>query len=125
MSKLMMSAVFGLLLTCGFAVPANAGETGIAAIHAWVQSGKKTCIQAHWHTGSGSGYPTKQAAEMEAINVWINFTALDYGTDWMSYRLAESKTSKCEKSSDGWACIVEARACKLTPAAQRSAAVKR
>lgn len=102
----------------------QAGETGIASIHAWHTVGNKTCIANHWHYGSESGHAPREQAETAAILVWVNFTAIDYGTDWMSFARAESKGSKCERSGPTWSCVVEARACNLNkpaPAVGRKA----
>ena len=124
MARKSLMLLVGFLMFGGCATPLFAGETGIAAIHAWHQVRNKTCIKSHWHYGSATGRATRQAAEAEAINVWVNFTAVDYGTDWMSYKLAEDKASKCERTGEAWGCIVEGRACKLTKGVRRVNAAK-
>lgn len=103
----------GIALIASSSTPLAASETGIAAIHAWQRVGAKTCIASHWHHGEGTG-TTRKEAEAKAIKMWVDFTGWDYGTDWMSYRRAESKASNCERSGAGWKCAVDARACKLT-----------
>ena len=70
-------------------------------------------IAGHWHHGEGTGASRKES-EAKAIRMWVDFTGSDYGTDWMSYQRAESKTSNCERSGAEWKCSVDARACKLT-----------
>ena len=106
------------------ALPVVAGETGIAAIHSWVQVGKKTCIKEHWHYGNATA-PTKAEAEKKAVNNWIVYTQLDYGSDWMSFKIGESRHLKCEKLGDGWACEAAARACKITKGVVRQTAAKK
>jgi hypothetical protein len=89
---------------------AQAEETGVAGIHTWVKVGRKTCLADHFHSGSGSG-PTRQQAEKQAIQSWIDFTAWEYGSTWGRYALAASKKVNCERG-DGWSCHLEARACR-------------
>jgi len=86
-------------------------ETGIAAIHAWVKIGRKTCMFDHFHDGSGNG-PTRAKAEAAAIRAWIDFTAWEYGTPWGRYTIAASKKSTCTRDGSTWTCAVEARACR-------------
>lgn len=102
--------------------PAQAGETGIASIHAWVRVGNKTCIKEHWHYGNATA-ATKAEAEKKAVYNWIVYTQLDYGSDWMNYKIGESRHLKCEKFEAGFSCEAAARACKLN-AARKVAAKK-
>lgn len=120
--KMICAAIAGLVLASG-ATPLMAGETGIASIHAWVRVGNKTCIANHWHFGNATA-ATKQQAEKTAINNWIVYTMYDYGSDWMHFRLGESKAVKCEKVVEGWACQAEARACKMTKSTSKAPAAK-
>jgi hypothetical protein len=99
-------------------LPATADETGIASIHAWENVGRLTCIKGHWHYGTATASTRKVAAKKAILN-WINFTAFDYGSDWMSYRRAKSKALKCERVGTGWACSAEGRACKLRKRARQ------
>lgn len=126
--KLLTFLLPAVLTIVGGAAPLNAGETGIAAIHAWHTVGRKTCIKDHWHYGNSSPRATKKEAEAEAIKGWEDFTGWDYGTDWMSYKLAESRASKCERvgtSGGAWTCQVEARACKLNKVSARASPAKK
>jgi len=93
-----------------------AAETGIAGIHQWERVGRKICIKGHWHYKTSTGLATRKQAKADAIKQWEEFTAWDYGWDWMSYKLAVGKAMKCRREgSPGktWRCDVEARACKL------------
>jgi hypothetical protein len=111
-SLLPMAVLLSLLMTT--VAPSFAGETGIAGIHAWVRVGKKTCINKdHYHFGDGQA-AKRSDAEKKAVENWEGFTAIDYGTDWMRYSLAESKKMTCEKSGSGWKCTAAARACKIS-----------
>lgn len=89
---------------------AEADETGVAGIHSWVKVGHKTCLLDHFHDGSGSG-PTRTAAERQAIQSWVDFTAWEYGSSWGRYSLAASKKMTCSRS-ESWSCAVEARPCR-------------
>lgn len=120
--------VLGVLSISGGAAPLTAGETGIAGIHEWHTVGRKTCIKDHWHYGNSSARATKKEAEAEAIKGWEDFTGWDYGTDWMSYKLAENRASKCERAGTTatvWSCQVEGRACKLNKVTVRAPATKK
>lgn len=94
----------------GAGVTAQAEDTGVAGIHAWVKVGGRTCLADHFHSGSGSGR-TRAQAERQAIQSWVDFTAWEYGSSWGRYRLAASKRMSCERG-DSWSCNVEARPCK-------------
>jgi hypothetical protein len=98
----------GILL--GAPGAAQAGETGMASMHAWVKVGRKTCLVDHFHSGNGKG-PTRHQAQRLAIQSWVDFTAWEYGSTWGRYSLAASKRMTCERS-DGWNCNVEARPCR-------------
>lgn len=86
-------------------------ETGIAAIHAWVKVGRKTCMADHFHDGSGTG-ATRATAERAAIRSWTEFTAWEYGDPWGRYSMAASKKTTCSQESPTWRCAVEARPCR-------------
>ncbi len=94
-------------------VLAQLAETGIAQIHEWKKVGKKTCIADHWHYGNGDAADRAKALAA-AVRNWEQFTDLDYGTVWGKYRLAEARTTKCEKADQGpgWKCLVGGRACR-------------
>jgi hypothetical protein len=104
----------GLVLACGVLIGATAmvqaEETGIAGIHTWVKTGRKTCLADHFHNGSGTG-ATRPQAERAAIQSWVDFTAWEYGGSWGRYSLAASKKMTCSRE-EGWSCDVEARPCR-------------
>jgi hypothetical protein len=106
--------VCGSLLAFGILVAATgvteAEETGIAGIHSWVRTGRKTCLADHFHNGSGSGM-TRPQAERAAIQSWVDFTAWEYGGSWGRYSLAANKKVDCARS-ESWSCDVEARPCR-------------
>jgi hypothetical protein len=89
---------------------AAAEETGIAGIHTWVKTGRKTCLADHFHNGSGTG-ATRAQAERAAIQSWVDFTAWEYGGSWGRYAIAASKKMDCSRS-ESWSCDVEARPCR-------------
>jgi hypothetical protein len=101
-------SVFALFVLCG---PAAAEETGVASIHPWVRMGHRTCLEGHFHDGSGSG-PTRGLAQREAIRAWINFTAWEYGSSWGSYGLAVHKRMGCSGGRGNWYCSTEAIPCR-------------
>ena len=98
-----------LLLT---AAPALADETGLAAVHTMRREGAQLCFLDHFHYGSSAGQISERAAKVAAIRSWAGFVDLEYGSDWARYQRAHSKSLKCERSTSGWGCMVEARPCK-------------
>jgi hypothetical protein len=107
-------AVRGLVLVgsvlIGAMGTAQAEETGIAEIHSWAKTGRKTCLVDHFHNGSGKA-ATRPLAERAAIQSWIDFTAWEYGSSWGRYAIAGSKKMTCSRS-ESWSCDVEARPCR-------------
>ena len=108
-------ALFGILISLGMpASLALADDTGLAtALHdVRPERGKRLCLTDHFHAGSSTGQSNKKTAMREAIASWQGFTAMEYGSDWAYFKLASSKSVKCSQATSGWACDVEARACK-------------
>lgn len=93
---------------------AAAQGLGLAFIHEHVRVGSKICMKDHFHDGSSTAMPSRKAAEAEAIRVWQDFTAWEYGGIWGSFRLAESKGVKCSGADRdrSWSCQVTARPCR-------------
>jgi hypothetical protein len=113
MSTRLIVAGAALLSVFGMPLPVHAQETGLAAIHAWVPVGRKTCMATHFHDGSGTG-KTQKAAEREAIGVWESFTAWEYGPAWGRYALSESKKTTCSKDTQSvFTCQVTSRPCVM------------
>ena len=94
-----------------FAYPVLADETGLAALHALSREAGRTCFLDHYHYGSSAGLPSERAAKVSAIRSWAGFVDLEYGSDWAQHSRARSKSMKCERSTSGWSCMVEARPC--------------
>jgi hypothetical protein len=112
MNRTVVSAsILAMALATALSGTAHAGETGVASIHSWVKVGRKTCMLDHYHSGNGSGR-TRAEAQRAAIRDWVGFTAWEYGSSWASYSLAVSKSMKCDRSSDGYSCNTDARACR-------------
>lgn len=107
-------AVIGLVSTATpWTGAVRADDNGLAAtIHDLKREGRKMCQDGHFHAGTSTGVVSKKAALAEAVETWQGFTALEYGTDWASYRNAASKSVKCTQGASGWGCDVEARPCK-------------
>jgi len=90
----------------------HADETGFASIHALKkEKGRRVCMSSHFHYGSGAG-ATRKAAKKAARQAWIDFTTFEYGGSWGLYKLAASKTMKCETIAARWQCATSARPCK-------------
>jgi hypothetical protein len=98
------------LLGATGAAQARAEETGLAQLHSWVKMGRKTCMADHYHSGAGHA-PTREQAERQAIQSWVDFTVWEYGTPWGRYALSASKKITCENPGS-WTCFVEARPCR-------------
>ena len=113
-----------LLAALGATSPAQAQETGLAAIHSWVSVGRKTCMESHYHDGNGTG-KTQKDAEKAAIRSWESFTIWEYGSPWGRYAASESKKATCDKTTAGdFSCHVTSRPC-VTKAARVTKARKR
>ncbi len=110
----LLVAAFGLAVGAFLPLTSvHADDTGLAeALHDVRREGSKLCQVGHFHTGTSAGVASKKAALAEAIDSWRSFTAMEYGTDWASYRLAGTKSSECTTSPSGWACEVKARPCR-------------
>jgi hypothetical protein len=104
-------------VSCSFAWPAQAQETGLDSLHAQVRLGGRICMLDHFHNGSSSGQASRKQAEAAAIASWADFTVWEYGPPWGSWRLAETKRVSCAQTGGSWACTLEARPCK--PAGRR------
>lgn len=112
MSKRLILAALGAALLV-FSVPfvGHADDTGLASIHTWRKIGKKTCFVDHYHDGNGTA-ATRDKAEASAIRNWVEFTALEYGSDWSSFGNAASKTMTCRQSMSEWICDLAAIPCR-------------
>lgn len=107
------AAATASLLTILTSKPVHADETGMAqALHDVRREGRRLCLTDHFHVGTSAGQPSKNAGMAAAIDSYQGFTALEYGTDWASFRKAASKTATCTHGSGGWGCEVQARPCK-------------
>lgn len=98
--------------------PAAAAEEGLITIHELVRVGNKICTRDHFHSGSSYGQPSRQAAIAAAGRDWSGFTAWEYGAQWGSFALSETKRISCNQAS-GWSCTVDARPCRATGPARR------
>jgi hypothetical protein len=110
MTKLTV-AVLALISIVASGREVSADETGLAAIHAWVKMGRKTCFADHYHFGSGTG-ATQRMARVEAVKSWTWPTSLEYGSSWADYRLAVGKAVTCTRSGQLWNCDTQARPCR-------------
>lgn len=109
MTRSLLAGVALALLMTPFATPAQ--SAGLDGIHAQTRVGSKVCMTEHEHYGEGS-MPTKHAARLLAIRSWSGFTALEYGREWGSYRLAAGKKMDCSESAKSWLCKTYARPCR-------------
>lgn len=98
-------------LGIGFAAPAVADETGLAASHTLRKEGGKLCFADHYHSGSGDG-ATKAAARIVAARAWADFVDFEYGSNWARFSRASSVSVKYTKAENGWTAWIEARPCK-------------
>jgi hypothetical protein len=96
----------------GNAAPVFADDTGVAgALHSYRRVGSKTCLDGHFHDGSGMG-ASQKVAMADAIKNWSGFTAFEYGSDWSGYGNAVSKSATCDRGSSSFTCQVSAIPCK-------------
>ena len=102
-------------LACGLALsaePVLAQGMGLDSLHAQMRIGSKVCMVDHFHNGASNGKASRKAAEAEAISAWSGFTAWEYGDNWGSWRLSESKSMNCGASGGSWSCTIESRPCR-------------
>lgn len=107
LSMITCVAVAGLISS-----PIGASAQGLEFLHDQRIEGNKSCFPDHFHSGSSGGHATRAAAEKAAVESWAGFTALEYGNEWGSWRLAGSKSVSCSQATGAWGCQVEARPCK-------------
>jgi hypothetical protein len=116
------SAMKNTLIACAAAIvvaggtlvsipAAQANESGMASIHQWRKVGKKTCLVAHQHAGSGSGQ-TLKVAQAQAIGSWASFTDLEYGSSWANFNNAVEKVMRCGPTSGSFQCDLLATPCR-------------
>lgn len=90
----------------------RADDTGFASMHDLRRERGRLCMVSHYHSGNGSG-PTKAAARRAAIRSWVDFTALEYGTDWARFGRARSRGIRCTRTGKrSYDCSVEGRPCR-------------
>mgnify|MGYP000960608620 CR=1 FL=1 len=110
-TRILAGAAAGVLVGV-LASSAAVVAQGLADLHAQVRIGNRICMLDHFHTGSGTG-PSKDAAMKSAIASWSGFTGWEYGGNWGSWRLSESRHGKCEPSlGGGWSCTIHSRPCR-------------
>lgn len=120
LSLLSSVAVLGFLAGGG-----TASAQGLEFLHDQRIEGNKSCFVDHSHSGTSGGHATRAAAEKAAIESWSGFTALEYGNNWGSWRLASGKSMNCSQATGSWGCQIEARPCKpAVGAAARRARAK-
>ncbi len=104
-----------LLVGCvaGIGAPAFADDTGVAqALHGMKRVGSKTCLDDHFHDGSGTG-ASQKVAMADAVKNWQGFTAFEYGSDWGAYGNAVAKSASCDRGMSSFTCQVSAIPCKV------------
>ena len=63
--------------------------------------------------GAASEVTQRKAAEAAAINSWVSFTALEYGSSWADFRIAIEKTMRCGANApNNFACDLDATPCR-------------
>jgi hypothetical protein len=110
--KSMLALVLAAVAAASFVIPANAQDSGLAAMHSMRREGGKLCMSDHWHYGSSGSNPTKAGAQRAAIASWQDFTDLEYGRAWARFSRAASKKMGCSRGAAGWSCDAEARPCR-------------
>lgn len=118
MKKILLTAV--TLLMAG-TLNANAGQTGLAAIHELHKEAGTTCMSGHYHEGTGNG-TTRKAAEAAAAKAWAFFVDMEYGSDWAHHSYARGKTMNCKPRTGFWSCDTSARPCLRHSGTSKSAA---
>ncbi len=103
-----MATIAAILIT---ATSAQAGQTGMAAMHEQRVVGGRLCFTDHEHVGVGQKAPTKKVAIRYAARDWSAFTAFEYGSDWAHWRFARGKKVLCQRAGSGYKCEVQARPC--------------
>ena len=106
-----LTGLIAAVALVGGAAQALADDSGMAGIHAWRRVGDKTCFVDHSHEGSGRG-STQRTALAEAVRSWVDFTDLEYGSDWAVYGRSVEKSVACSPDAGGFKCDISAIPCR-------------
>ena len=109
--RFLFAALAAAVLSTAVSAPVVADETGLASIHTWRKAGKRTCFVDHFHDGQGSN-ANRAKAEAEAVKNWTDFTALEYGSAWGNFKIADQKRMNCTQGAQGFVCDVSAIPCR-------------
>ncbi len=89
---------------------------GVAGIHKLHMENGRLCMADHPHFGQTGVWPSLNMAKAKAAKSWADFTRLEYGAAWASFRVSAAKKFDCAQTDSargpGWTCNVEARPCK-------------
>lgn len=102
---------FGLVAASLFSAGSAAAQ-GLEMLHEQRNEAGRVCFSDHFHSGTSGGHATRQIAEREAVANWSGFTALEYGNNWGSWRIAGSRSMNCSQATGSWGCQAEARPCR-------------
>lgn len=111
--RITVSSLLAATALIALAAATHAQELGLADIHDQRVEGGRVCMTDHFHYGVSNGQPTRKAAEAAALQSWVDFTALEYGSAWASTRIAGSRGMRCAQSGSTWKCDFQARPCRL------------
>ncbi len=85
----------------------------LADIHAQRRERGLNCFTDHFHYGSSAGQSSKRAAQITAVQSWVDFVNFEYGRAWTSWPRSVSKSISCTRAGDGgWGCDVSSRPCR-------------
>ncbi len=115
MFKLLAASSLAALACFSTFSPVLAKDNGIAyALHAVRAEKGRICMTGHFHHGKSQGaFASRKQALKSAVHHWTSFTALEYGSDWGSFKKASQQGIDCEKASRStWTCAVKARPCR-------------
>lgn len=114
--------IAGLMLAGSIALLSSpVAAQGLEFLHEQRVEGRRVCFTDHLHYGSSTSQANRKAAEASAVVSWADFTILEYGGAWGSWRLAASKSMQCGNTGGSWSCSAEARPCRPVTAADPKA----
>jgi len=111
-SRLVSLRIVGALALCAAFTLTSTPASALDWLHQKRVERSLVCMSDHFHLGEGRPAASKQAAVHSAIRDWIGYTAGEYGSAWGNFRIAASKSARCEPAGRGWVCSVNARPCR-------------
>lgn len=111
--RLALAAVVTAVGSAGFLGASPAAKASpLLALHQKMKVGGKLCLATHRHTGFARRAGSKRAVARAAMADWRDFTTMEYGAAWGSFRRGHDRRVSCQRANNGWSCTVSALPCR-------------